>query len=229
LLLKILEKILNGLKVLVLESSDNSISQIIEILKKYEFCVDICSNNSEFLECIYNNLYDLYLININEKSLPRFQLIKLLNEYQDMTMKMVIASIPNIIKPSFLSGCDECIIKNIDEEEILLRIKALIRRQFKIYSDSIFLRENIEYKIFNKKVFLDKDEVILGEKPLLILDYLLKYRGIFVSSENLENGVYPACSNNKNGVIRFHIHKLRQILGNDIIISNRVNGYKINI
>ena len=146
-----------------------------------------------------------------------------------MTMKMVIASIPNIIKPSFLSGCDECIIKNIDEEEILLRIKALIRRQFKIYSDSIFLRENIEYKIFNKKVFLDKDEVILGEKPLLILDYLLKYRGIFVSSENLENGVYPACSNNKNGVIRFHIHKLRQILGNDIIISNRVNGYKINI
>ena len=220
---------MNGLKVLVLESSDNSISQIIEILRKYEFCVDICSNNSEFLECIYNNLYDLYLININEKFLPRFQLIQLLNEYHDMTMKMVIASIPNIIKPSFLSGCDECIIKNIDEEEILLRIKALIRRQFKIYSDSIFLRENIEYKIFNKKVFLDKDEVILGEKPLLILDYLLKYRGIFVSSENLENGVYPACSNNKNGVIRFHIHKLRQILGNDIIISNRVNGYKINI
>ena len=220
---------MNGLKVLVLESSDNSISQIIEILKKYEFCVDICSNNNDFLECIYNNLYDLYLININEKSLPRFQLIQLLNEYHDMTMKMVIASIPNIIKPSFLSGCDECIIKNIDEEEILLRIKALIRRQFKIYSDSIFLRENIEYKIFNKKVFLDKDEVILGEKPLLILDYLLKFRGIFVSSENLENGVYPANSNNKNGVIRFHIHKLRQLLGNDIILSNRVSGYKINI
>ena len=220
---------MNGLKVLVLESSDNSISQIIEILKKYEFCVDICSNNNDFLECIYNNLYDLYLININEKSLPRFQLIQLLNEYHDMTMKMVIASIPNIIKPSFLSGCDECIIKNIDEEEILLRLKALIRRQFKIYSDSIFLRENIEYKIFNKKVFLDKDEVILGEKPLLILDYLLKFRGIFVSSENLENGVYPANSNNKNGVIRFHIHKIRQLLGNDIILSNRVSGYKINI
>lgn len=220
---------MNGLKVLVLESSDNSISQIIEILKKYEFCVDICSNNSDFLECIYTNLYDLYLININEKSLPRFQLIQLLNEYHDMTMKMVIASIPNIIKPSFLSGCDECIIKNIDEEEILLRIKALIRRQFKIYSDSIHIKKDIEYEIFQKKILINKNEVHLGEKPLLILDYLLKFRGIFVSSENLENGVYPANSNNKNGVIRFHIHKLRQILGNDVIVSNRVNGYKINI
>lgn len=220
---------MKALKILVLESKDNSISQIVEILKNNNFCVDICNSNSEFLECIYNNLYDLYLIDINEKSLPRFELIQLLNDYQDMTMKMVIASIPNIIKPSFLYGCDECIIKNIDEEEIILRIKALIRRQFKVYSDSIILRKDIEYEIFNKKILVNKNEVTLGEKPLLILDYLLKFRGYFISSERLENGVYPANSSSKNGSIRFHIHKIRQLIGNDIIVSNRTNGYKINL
>lgn len=220
---------MRALKILVLESTDNSISQIIEILRNNDFHIDISNSNNEFLECIYNNLYDLYLININEKSLPKFQLIQLLNEYQDITMKMVIASIPNIIKPSFLYGCDECIVKNIDEKEILLRIKALIRRQFKVYSDSIHLRENIEYDIFNKKILVDKNEVVLGEKPLRILDYLLKFRGVFVSSENLESGVYPANTTSKNGSIRFHIHKIRQLIGNDIIISNRTNGYKINI
>jgi DNA-binding response OmpR family regulator len=220
---------LKAVRILVLESMDSSISQIIEILKNNDFYVDICNNNSDFLECIYNNLYDLYLININEKSLPRFQLIKLLNEYHDVTIKMVIASIPNIIKPSFLHGCDECIIRNIDEKEILLRIKALIRRQFKVYSDSIILRKDIEYEIFNKKILVNKNEVVLGEKPLLILDYLLKFRGVFVSSENLESGVYPANTTSKNGSIRFHIHKIRQLIGNDIIVSNRTNGYKINI
>lgn len=220
---------MRALKILVLESTDNSISQIIEILRNNDFHIDISNSNNEFLECIYNNLYDLYLININEKSLPKFQLIQLLNEYQDITMKMVIASIPNIIKPSFLYGCDECIVKNIDEKEILLRIKALIRRQFKVYSDSIYLRKNIEYDIFNKKILIDKNEVVLGEKPLRILDYLLKFRGVFVSSENLESGVYPANTTSKNGSIRFHIHKIRQLIGNDIIVSNRTNGYKINI
>ena len=220
---------MKAVKILVLESSDNSIPQIIEILKNNDFHVDICTNNSEFLECIYNNLYDLYLININEKSLPRFQLIQLLNEYKDVTMKMVIASIPNIIKPSFLSGCDECVIRNIDEEEILLRIKALIRRQYKVYTDSIILKENTKYEIFNKKVLQNKNEVILGDKALLILDYLLKFRGYYVSTENLEKGAYPTNSSSKMGVIRFHIHKIRQLLGNDIISSSRVNGYKINI
>ena len=68
---------MKAVKIIVLESSDSSISQIIEILRNNGFYVDICSNNNEFLECIYNNLYDLYLININEKSLPRFQLIQL--------------------------------------------------------------------------------------------------------------------------------------------------------
>ena len=161
---------MKAVRILVLESNDSSISQIIEILKSNDFYVDICSNNSEFLECIYNNLYDLYLININEKSLPRFQLIQLLNDYKDITMKMVIASIQNIIKPSFLSGCDECVIKNIDEEEILLRIKALIRRQYNVYTDSIVLKENTKYEIFSKKVLKNKDEIILGDKALLILD-----------------------------------------------------------
>jgi len=220
---------LKVLKILVLKNSDNSISQIIKILKNNGFQIDICNNNNEFLECIYNNLYDLYLININEKSLSKFQLIQLLNEYQDITMKMVVASIPNIIKPSFIYGCDECIVQNIDDKEILLRIKALIRRQFKIYSDYIYLKKNIKYEIFNKKVLKDNNEIILGEKPSQILDYLLKFRGIFVSSENLEKAVYPANTNSKNGSLRFHIHKIRQVIGDDIIISNRTNGYKINI
>ncbi len=220
---------MKAIKILVLESSDSSISQIIEILKKNDFSVDICRNNNEFLERIYNNLYDLYLININEKLLPRFQLIQLLNEYKDMTMKMVIASIPDIIKPSFLSGCDECIIKTVDENEILLRIKALIRRQFKVYTDFIPLKDNVKYEIFNKRVLINNDEINLGEKALLILDYLLKYRGFYVSSKNLENGVYPANTNSKNGVIRFHIHKIRQFLGSDLITTNKSNGYKLDI
>ena len=146
-----------------------------------------------------------------------------------MTMKMVIASISSIIKPSFISGCDECVIRNVDEDEIILRIKALIRRQFKIYSDYIIIKNNIKYDIFEKKILINDNEIILGEKPLLILDYLLKFRDIFVPIEDLEKEIYPACSDSKNGVIRFHIHKIRQLLGNDIILSNRVSGYKINI
>lgn len=220
---------MNAIKILVLDSMDSTISQITNILEDNDFQIKICKDNNEFFECIYNNLYDLYMININEMSLSRFQLMQSLNDFHDVTMKMVITSVPTIIKPSFIHGCDECIIKNIDKKEILLRVKALIRRQFRVYTDKISLKKDIYYDIFSKKVLKNDKEIFLGEKPLLILDYLLKYKGSFVSSSTLENGVYPVSTSCKNGSIRFHIHKIRQIIGNDVIISNRTNGYKINI
>ena len=220
---------MGALKILVLENKDSSNTQIIKVLKDNDFYIDISRDDNDFLEQIYENHYDLYLIGINEDSLPRFNLMKSLNDFEDLTLKMVITSIPNITKRSFLYGCDECVIKNLaDEKEIILRIKALIRRQFRVYSDSIFLTRNIKYDIFHKKIYKDNIELFLGEKPLMILDYLLKYRGRFVSSEDLEVGVYPANSKSKNASIRFHIYKIRQIIGNEIIISNRTNGYKIN-
>lgn len=220
---------MSSIKILVLECNEFSISKIVDILKKNNFIVCICKNNEEFFESIYNNLYDLYLINIEESLTQRLQLIKLLEEYKDIKIKMVVTSIKDIVKQSFLSGCDECVIKNIDDTEIILRIKALIRRQFLIYKDSIFLTNSIEYEIFNKRILMNKKEISLGNKAILILDYLLKFRGNFVSVENLEKGVYPANSNSKSGVIRYHIHKIRQYVGNDLITSHRAYGYKINI
>ncbi|NVJ53563.1 MAG: response regulator transcription factor [Campylobacteraceae bacterium] len=221
---------MSALKILVLENEDSSNPQIIKVLEENGFDIEICKDDNEFLDSIYEKHYDLYLIGINENSILRFDLMKALNDFEDLTLKMVITSIPNTTKRSFLYGCDECVIKNIaDEKEIILRIKALIRRQFNVYTDTVLLRKNIEYDIFNKRIFKDKHEIYLSEKPLMIIDYLLKFRGFFVSSESLETGVYPANSKSKNAAIRFHIHKIRQLFGNDIITSNRTNGYKINI
>lgn len=220
---------MKALKILVLKYCDTSIIRIINILESNGFHLDVCDTTSEFLEYTYNNNYDLYIIDIDETNRSRFKLIKLLNEYQDKTMKLVIASEPNIAKASFLYGSDECIAKSIDKTELLLRVKALIRREYKVHSDLIKLRNNLVYDIFKKRVLKNKSEILIGEKSLQIISYLLKYRGLFVSSKKLENGVYPANTNNKNGSIRFHVHKIRQTIGEDIIISNRTNGYKINI
>ncbi|RBQ29626.1 response regulator transcription factor [Aliarcobacter vitoriensis] len=220
---------MSRIRILVLESNDLSISRIIKNLENNNFIVDICINNDKFLEKIYKNLYDLYIFNIDETLNNRFQLIKMLNSYQDLTMKMVITSIQSIVKLSYLSGCDECVIKTINETEIILRIKTLIRRQFRVYTDTIYLTKNIEYEIFNKRVLINKKDIFLGKKATLILEYLLKFRGSFVSTDSLEKGVYPANSDSKNGVIRFYIHQLRQVIGDNLIVSHRTYGYKIDI
>lgn len=219
---------MNKIKVLILEDSNNPISKITDTLKEYNFSLDVCNNNNDFFDYIYNNLYDLYVVQVNENLFPRFELIKLLDDYKNITLKITI--VPNsddMIKTSFFYGCDECFVNTIDEKEMHLRIKALVRRQFNVYTDSIYLKENIEYEIFNKRVLIDKKEFKLGKTSILILNHLLKFRNTFISSKDLESGMYPANTSCKNGVIRFHIHKIRKILGTELIISNKSNGYKL--
>ncbi|MFV7791511.1 helix-turn-helix domain-containing protein, partial [Aliarcobacter lanthieri] len=82
------------------------------------------------------------------------------------------------------------------------------------------MTKNIEYEIFNKRVLINKKDIFLGKKATLILEYLLKFRGSFVSTDSLEKGVYPANSDSKNGVIRFYIHQLRQVIGDNLIVSH---------
>lgn len=220
---------MKALRILVLDNGQSSILLVVDVLKRSDYYIDICSDSDQFLEAIYNDTYDLYLIDIDENSSGRLKLIKLLNECHDITMKMVITSTKDNIKPSFLHGCDECIIRNTDEDEILLRIRALIRRQYNIYSDVIYLKKNIKYNIFNKNLYKGDEKIIIGEKPLQILEYLLKFRDFFIKLEDIEKNIYPTNSEDKNNVIRYHIHKIRQVLGENIILSHRTRGYKINI
>ena len=220
---------MKALRILVLDNGESSISLIVDILKIDDYCVNICNDSDKFLEAIYNDTFDLYLINIDGNSSGRLKLIKLLNECQDITMKMVVTSTSDNIKQSFIHGCDECVIKSIDEDEILLRIKALIRRQYNVYSDVIYLKKNIKYNIFDKNLYKGDEQIAIGEKPLQILEYLLKFRDFFISSEDIERNIYPVNTEDKNSVIRYHIHKIRQVLGENIIVSNRTRGYKINI
>lgn len=216
-------------KILVLESEYLQMNSIITLLRNNNYSVDICSDNQKFLDLIYNELYDLYLIGIKELETKRLELMDLLTQYNDITMKMVLVSIPTMIKRTFQHNCDECIISNTNEMEILFRIKSLIRRQYQVHKDEIKIKTNIKYNIFRKKLYLDNKEALLGEKPMMILNYLLKFKNMYVSSTELEIGSYPSSYENRNGAIRFHIYKLRQVLGDDIIISSRTKGYKLII
>ncbi|WP_198526426.1 hypothetical protein [Halarcobacter anaerophilus] len=58
---------MKALRILVLENGLDSISDFVEVLKSDGFYLDICENSNDFLESIYNNHYDLYIIEINEK------------------------------------------------------------------------------------------------------------------------------------------------------------------
>jgi DNA-binding response OmpR family regulator len=216
-----------GTKILFLEDDILYQESIKDILEDEDFIIETCNDGQEFLDKIFDNIYDLYIIDINVPKIDGFEIMNLLKEYNDTTMKLVLTSISNTTIKSFKNGCDDFLSKNTDMDELLLRIKTLIKRAYKSHKNCINITNNINYDIFSKKLFKQKEVVDLKIRSLLILDYLIKKRGEFVASTELEKRTYPCSSKSKSDVIRYHIWDIRNAVGKNLIESRKNFGYKL--
>lgn len=218
-----------GTKILLLEDDILYQESIKDMLEQEHFIVESCKNGQEFLNKIFDNVYDLYIIDINVPKINGFEIMKMLKEYNDKTMKLVLTAVPNSMIQSFKSGCDSFLSKNTDIDEILMRIKSLIKRTYHTYDDIIKITDNISYDYFNKQVYNNRKKVELETKTLYVLDYLIKNRGDYISTIELEKNIYPCNSGSKSGVIRYHIWNLRKTIGKNLIESKKCSGYKLKL
>jgi len=217
-----------GTKILFLEDNKLYQKSIKHFLEEEDFIVETCSNGQEFLNKIFDDIYDLYLIDINIPQNNGFELLKILSDYNDDTMKLVLSSFPESLKQSFKNGCDDFLTKISDIDELLLRIKRLLKRTYHTYQESIQISDNVSYDLLHKKLYINQKRIELDIHSLLILDYLIKNREKFVSSVELENNIYPCNSKGNSSIIRYYIWNLRSILGKEIIESKKKLGYRLN-
>lgn len=218
---------MHGTKILFLEDNQLYQETIKDFLEEEHFIVDTCSDGEEFFTKTYNNLYDLYILDINVPRINGFEIMKILTEHNDQTMRLVLTSRPDSSITSFKSGCDGYLNKTTDLDELLLRIQSLIKRSYRTYNSVISINEEIEYHIFEKMIYKNNKPLELESKALLILDYLLKKREQFVNTEELEVNVYPSNSESKMGVLRYHIWTLRKTIGAQCIESQKSRGYRL--
>lgn len=139
-----------GTRILFLEDDLLYQESIKEFLEEEHFYVDTCSDGEDFFLKTYNNIYDLYLLDINVPHINGFEILQILTEHNDQTMRLVLSSKPDSCIRSFKNGCDGYLNKTADLDELLLRIQALIKRSYRTY-ETLFLFHPRYNTIFLKK------------------------------------------------------------------------------
>lgn len=177
---------MSGIKILLLEDDYLYRCSIKDLLETQHYIVNTSNDGQSFLNNIYNNIYDLYIIDINVPKINGFEILKLLKESNDSTLKLVLTSTPSYLIKSFKKGCDDFLSKNSTIDELLLRIRSLIRRDYHTYKDIIDVTDCISYHLFEKQLYHDEEYLEIETHSLLVLDYLIKKRGLYVSKEELE-------------------------------------------
>jgi DNA-binding response OmpR family regulator len=127
------------------------------------------------------------------------------------------------ILTGFRSGTDDYLPKPFDFEELILRVQALIKRNYKD-TDSILRTNDVEVNTTNRRTYKGGIEVKLNAKEYGVLEYLLRNRGKIVSQEELLEHVWDNSIDMFTDTIRANIKTLRQKLDKDKSILRTVRG-----
>lgn len=136
------------------------------------------------------------------------------------------------VKEGFLAGCDDYIKKPFDIDELILRIKNILKRQFNYQNDDIILlnnEKNIYFNLIDKTLYENNRIVNLTNKEKDLLALLLKHRPNFVNLDVIFKEIWNFDEEPIIMSLRVYIKNLRKILGKESIINQRNIGYALKI
>lgn len=215
-------------KILVLEDDELFASTVEDFLTDEGFEVDIAIDGEECLELNFKKNYDLYIFDINVPKINGLELLEQLRTSGDNTPSIFLTSYKDkdTLQTAFLNGCDDYLKKPADLDELILRIKALLKRNKKQF-DIINLSKSITFNPANKRVYENKIDLNLPIKVLELMELFVENRGEIVSKEMIISKLWSTSQEYSEGSIRVYINQIKKLFDKDAIINIKGVGYKI--
>lgn len=201
----------NMFQILVVED-DKNISKLMKaVLKHAGYDVFQAENGLDALELMDRQHIDLIILDIMMPKMDGYDFTEQLRSCGDTTPILMVTAkqLPEEKCKGFLVGTDDYMVKPVNEEEMLLRIKALLRRSQIV----------AEHKLHIGKVSLDYDSLTvsrngisqtLPQKEFYLLYKLLSYPDKIFTRLQLMDEIWGMESNTIDTTVNVHINRLRK-------------------
>ncbi|CAM3583587.1 response regulator transcription factor [Arcobacter aquimarinus] len=217
------------IKILLLEDDYLYKVSIKEFLEELDFVVDAFENGDEALDAVFDNSYDLLLLDIRVPGMDGFSLVEYVRKNKLDVPIIILTSLTDIsdLSRGYELGCNDYIRKPFDMIELKFRIEQLIKNSFKTNEDLILLSNDFKFDVKKSTLYLKDKLVDLTQKESELVSLLVLNRGFFVSIETLHDKIWE----NKEisySDIRMCIKRIREKTAKEFIKTKRFVGYKID-
>ena len=217
-------------KILLLEDDLNLSDTVCDYLEEKGFEVICVYDGEEALSSIYENSFDLLLLDVNVPIKNGFQVLKEIRKDGNNTPAIYITSLNSVdsLEQGYSSGCDDYIRKPFELRELLFRVQTILKREFSQKSDVINITENITFNSISNELKNNNEEIKLNLKELKLLKFFLQHPNELLSHDRIYDHVWDYDEEYSDNSLRTYIKNLRKILGKDKIVSLKKLGYRFN-
>jgi two-component system response regulator QseB len=216
------------MRVLVVEDDPMIGRAVVSGLHDGGYAADWVRDGAEAELALANGVYDLALLDLGLPRRDGLEILKAVRRSGKALPVMVITardSLEDRIE-GLDSGADDYLVKPFDLDELLARVRAVMRRRAGRGTPEITYGPLMLDPVQRRVVFRGA-QVELSAREFSVLEVLLKEPGAVVSREKLEDAVYGWGEEVGSNTIEVHLHHLRRKLEPGIIRNVRGVGYRI--
>ena len=197
-------------KILVVEDDKNTSKLMSAILKSNGYETIMAADGVEALEILDKYHVDLIIVDIMMPNMDGYEFTKQLRDSNcQLPILMVTAKqLQEDKHQGFIVGTDDYMTKPVDKDEMLLRIKALLRRS-KIVNDHKMVVGNVILDYDALTVSRGEDRQTLPPKEFYLLYKLLAYPGQIFTRLQLLDEIWGLDSESADNTVNVHINRLR--------------------
>lgn len=214
---------------LLLAEDDRMIGEVVQLgLRKAGFAVDWVQDGKAVSLAIETGGYAVLILDLGLPRQDGLTVLKNLRQ-EDNVLPVLIVTARDSVSDRIAGlnlGADDYLIKPFDMDELVARIRALVRRQVGRVRNEMRLGALTLYPE-GREVWLADQRINLSPREFSLLEALLAKPGVVLSRENLEEYLYGWDEEVASNAIEVHLHNLRRKLGPGWIRNVRGVGYKV--
>ncbi len=217
--------------VILVVDDNQKIRRLIDIyLRREGFSTLLAETGEQALHLLGEQAVDLMIVDIMMPGMDGYALVRQLRENR-VEIPVLMATAKTEFadkKEGFEAGADDYMTKPIDLEELVLRVRALLRRS-RIYSENQIQIGEVTLDYNTLEVRLPEETVILPQKEFYLLYKLFSYPNRIFTRQELMDEIWGFNSETSPRTVDVHIKRLRERFEQvpDLEISTiRGLGYK---
>jgi two-component system, OmpR family, response regulator len=220
------------MRVLIVEDKVKLASQLRRGLRGEGMTADVAIRGEDALWMAAATNYDAVVLDVLLPGIDGFSTLQRLRERGQWTPVLMLTALSSLDDrvAGLDGGADDYLTKPFELKELAARLRALIRRE-PIQRPSVLRVGSLRLDPASREVRRGDTEIELGEKPLLLLEALMRRPGVVLTRDELLEAAWDCAYENRSNVVDQHVRALRDRIDRPFglvsIETVRGRGYRL--
>jgi len=216
------------MRILIVDDQPVLTQQLKSALEGANFVVDTAAEGEDGHFLGEHEAYDTIILDLG---LPKMDGLTVLKKWREAGVKTPVLVLTARSSWSdkvegLDSGADDYMTKPFHKEELISRIRALVRRSTG-NTDPVITCGPVRFDTRSQQVTVDGQDIHLTAQELKLLSYLMHHKGKVISRSELTDHIYDQDFDRDSNTIEVFITRVRKKLGVNIIKTIRRMGYSV--